>query len=175
MPELELIDFEGTFPSIGDGVFVARGAAVIGEVDLGAHSSVWYNAVIRGDVCPITIGARTNIQDGSIIHVTSGSHGTTIGDEVTVGHGAIIHGCEIDDRCLIGMGSTILDGAHIESECLVAAGALVPPGMRVPAGSLVMGSPAKVKRQLSDQERASIEISALHYVELARRHNPSDS
>lgn len=167
----ELIDFEGKFPTVADGVFVAPGASVIGEVELGIDSSVWYNAVIRGDVCPISIGARTNIQDLSVIHVTSGTHPTTIGDDVTVGHGATIHGCEIEDRCLIGMGAIILDGAVVESESLVAAGSLIPPGMRIPSGSLVMGSPAKIKRELTDEERASIEASAYHYVELAGRHD----
>lgn len=166
----ELIDFEGHFPSLGDDVFVASGAAVIGRVTLGAGSSVWYNTVIRGDVCPITIGERTNIQDLSIIHVTSGAHPTVIGDDVTIGHGATIHGCEIEDRCLIGMGSIILDGAVIGAQSLIAAGALIPPGMNVPSGSLVMGSPGKIKRELSTQERQSIEASAHHYVELAQRH-----
>ena len=167
----ELMDFEGHFPSLGDDVFVASGAAIIGRVDIGAQSSVWYNSVIRGDVCSITIGERTNIQDQSVIHVTSGTHATVIGDEVTVGHNATIHGCELKDRCLIGMGAVVLDGAVIESESLVAAGTLVPPGMRVPSGSMVMGSPGKITRQLSDAERKSIEASALHYVALARRHD----
>lgn len=175
MSNPELIDFEGKFPSLSDGAFVASGAAVIGEVELGSDSSVWYNAVIRGDVCPITIGERTNIQDTSVIHVTSGTHPTVIGDEVTVGHGATIHGCEIEDRCLVGMDTTVLDGAVVESYSLIAAGSLVPPGMTVPSGTLVMGSPAKVKRELTDEERASIETSAHHYVKLAHRHNPRNN
>lgn len=166
----ELVDFEGTFPTTGEAVFIAPGATVIGGVELGDHSSVWYNSVLRGDVCPITVGARTNIQDLSVIHVTSGRHPTVIGDEVTVGHRAIIHGCQIEDRCLIGMGAIVLDGAVIEEGSLIAAGALIPPGMRVPSGSLVMGSPGRVKRELSDGERDEIVASAHHYVELARRH-----
>ncbi len=166
-----LVDFEGAFPSTGQGVFVAGGARVIGDVRIGAESSVWYNSVLRGDVCPITIGERTNIQDLCVIHVTSGMHDTLVGDEVTVGHRAILHGCEIGDRCLIGMGAVILDGAVIEPECLIAAGTLIPPGMRVPSGSLVMGSPGKVKRELTDHERQSIVVSAHHYVELAKRHD----
>lgn len=170
----ELIDFEGEFPRLGDEVFVAGGAAVIGDVEIGDQSSIWYNTVVRGDVYPIRIGARTNVQDGSIVHVTSGEHATNIGDEVTIGHGAIIHGCDIADRCLIGMGSTILDGAVVESHSLVAAGALVPPGMTVPSGTLVMGSPASVARELTDQERASIEKSAAKYVQLARRHEADE-
>ncbi len=165
-----IIDFEGRFPRVHPGVFVGPGARVIGDVELGAHSSVWYNTVIRGDVCPITIGERTNIQDLCVVHVTSGVHPTHIGREVTVGHKATIHGCRIADRCLIGMGAIILDGAEIEEECLIAAGTLIPPGMHVPAGSLVMGSPGKVKRELTEKERQSIALSAAHYVELAERH-----
>ena len=166
-----LIDFEGKFPSVAPGAFVAPGAVVIGEVEIGEGSSIWYNGVVRGDVCPITIGERTNIQDLSMIHVTSQTHPTTIGDEVTVGHKAIIHGCTIADRCLVGMGAVILDGADLEEYSFVAAGSVVPPGMRVPSGSLVMGSPARVKRELSEEERQKIEASAVHYVDLARRHH----
>ncbi len=170
MPIPGLIDFEGEFPTVEKGVYVAPGARVIGHVEIGAHSSVWYNGVVRGDVCPITIGDRTNIQDLSVVHVTSGAHATHIGDEVTVGHKATIHGCRIGDRCLIGIGAIVLDGAVIEEECLIAAGALIPPGMRVPRGSLVMGSPGIVKRELSEEERQSIYASSAHYVEMARRH-----
>lgn len=165
-----LIDFEGEFPSVEEGTFVGAGARVIGRVEIGAHSSVWYNSVVRGDVCPITIGERTNIQDLSMVHVTTDTHPTHIGDEVTIGHKATIHGCRIGDRCLIGMGAIVLDGAVIEQECLIAAGTLIPPGMRVPKGSLVMGSPGVVKRELNDEERQSIYASAEHYVELAERH-----
>ncbi len=170
MPVPQLMDFEGTFPRCGPGAFVAPGAAVIGDVVLGEDASVWFNAVIRGDVFPIRIGDRTNIQDGAILHVTSGVHATTVGDDVTVGHGAIVHGCTIEDRCLIGMGSVILDGAHIGEGSLIAAGAVVPPGMQVPPGSVVMGSPGKIRRQTTDAEKAGFLMSAAHYVELARRH-----
>lgn len=170
MSDSKLIEFEGHRPNLGEGVFVAPSAAVIGRVEIGADSSIWYNTVVRGDVEPIEIGARTNIQDGSIIHVTGGEHDTVVGDEVTVGHGATIHGCDIEDRCLIGMGATILDGAVVESESLVAADALVTPGTRIPSGSLVMGSPAEVARELTDQERESIRRSADKYVRLADRH-----
>lgn len=166
----KLLDFEGTFPRCGDGVFVAPGAMVIGDVRIGEMSSVWYNTVIRGDVASIEIGARTNIQDLCMIHVTGGVHETVIGDEVTVGHKAILHGCRVGNRCLIGMGAIVLDGAVIEENCLIAAGSLIPPGMHVPAGSLVMGSPGKVRRALSDQDLQKIRISAAHYVDLARRH-----
>lgn len=165
-----LLDFEGTFPRTADGVYVAPGARIIGDVTLGEMSSVWYNAVIRGDVASIEIGARTNIQDLSMIHVTSGAFETRIGSGVTVGHGAIIHGCTIGDHCLIGMGAIILDGAVVEEGSLIAAGTLVTPGTHIPAGSMVMGSPGKVRRSLSDEERQRIRLSAAHYVELARRH-----
>lgn len=166
----ELIDFEGRFPTVDNTVYIAPGAKVIGEVKIGDASSIWYNSVLRGDVCPITIGARTNIQDQSVIHVTSGTHPTVIGNDVTVGHRALLHGCTVADRCLIGMGAIILDGAVIDKECLIAAGTLIPPGMHVPAGSLVMGSPGKVKRELSREEREQFLVSAAHYVKLARRH-----
>jgi carbonic anhydrase/acetyltransferase-like protein (isoleucine patch superfamily) len=158
----------GVKPKIADGVFVAPGAAVIGDVTIGEGSSLWFNVVVRGDVFPIRIGARTNIQDGSIVHVTGGKASTTIGDDVTVGHAAIIHGCTIGSRCLVGMGSTVLDGAVIEDECFVAAGTLVPPGMRVPSRSMVMGRPGKVVRPLRDEELADIRNAAAHYVENAR-------
>ena len=166
-----LIDFEGTFPKVGDDVFIATGSRVIGDVEVGPQSSIWYNAVVRGDVCPIVIGARTNIQDLSVIHVTSGQYPTYIGDDVTVGHRALVHGCRVGDRCLIGMGAIILDGAVIEEECLIAAGALIPPGMRVPSGSLVMGSPGRIKRELTPEERQRIQMSAAHYVEMGQRHD----
>ena len=170
MSRPELIEFEGQMPSLGDDVFVAAGANVIGGVEIGAYSSIWFNTVVRGDVYPITIGERTNLQDSSVVHVTGGEHETVIGDEVTIGHSATIHGCQIGDRCLVGMGATVLDGAEIGEESLIAAGALIPPGMRVPSGSLVMGSPGVVKRELNVEERVSIKKSADHYVELAARH-----
>ncbi|RAL22827.1 gamma carbonic anhydrase family protein [Lujinxingia litoralis] len=170
MTSPRLIDFEGTFPRLEPSVFVAPGAKVIGEVSLGGDSSVWYNAVVRGDVCPITIGARTNLQDLAMVHVTGGKFATVIGDDVTVGHRAVIHGCTIGDRVLVGMGAIILDGAVIEDECIIAAGALVTPGTRVPGGSMVMGAPGKVVRPLTQAERADLLRSAAHYVQMARRH-----
>jgi gamma-carbonic anhydrase len=162
--------YGGVRPAIGARVFLAETCAVIGDVVLGDDASVWYSAVVRGDVMPIRIGARTNIQDGAILHVTSERFGTTLGADVTVGHGAIIHACTIEDLCLIGMGSTILDGARIGRGSLVGAGALVTPGTDIPPGSLVLGSPARVKRPVNDREREQIEYGAAHYVELARRY-----
>jgi carbonic anhydrase/acetyltransferase-like protein (isoleucine patch superfamily) len=160
--------FGGKRPEIGQGVFLAENCAVIGDVVIGDESSVWYSTTVRGDVMPIRIGARTSIQDNTVIHVTSDFSGTTIGADVTIGHNAIVHACTIEDFCLIGMGSILLDGATIGSGSLVGAGALVTPGTNIPPGSLVLGSPAKVKRPLTDKEREQIDYGAKHYVELAR-------
>jgi gamma-carbonic anhydrase len=173
-----LVPFRGHRPALGDGVFVAHNAAVIGEVQVGAHTSIWYSATIRGDVMPIRIGSHTSIQDNAVVHVTSGRFGTTIGSRVTVGHGAIIHACVVEDDCLIGMGSIILDGATIGAGSLIGAGSVVTPGTVVPPGSMVIGSPGRVKRQISDEERRWIAFSSAHYVELARAYiaiTPSDS
>ncbi len=162
--------YEGIWPKLGEDVFVAEGAQVIGDVILGDEASVWYNAVLRGDVEPIRIGARTNIQDLTMIHCTDDEHATDIGADVTVGHRAILHGCTVEDEALIGMGAIVLDGVHVERNALVGAGALLTPGTRVPEGSLAVGSPAEVVRELSDEERAQFEESALHYADLAERH-----
>jgi gamma-carbonic anhydrase len=160
--------FRGTTPRLGRGVFLAETCAVIGDVDIGDESSIWYGTVLRGDVMPIRIGARTSIQDNTVIHVTAGKYGTTVGSDCTIGHGAIIHACAIEDACLIGMGSIILDGARIGTGSLVGAGALVTPGTDIPPNSLVIGSPAKVKRAITAKEREAIEYGARHYVELTR-------
>ncbi len=165
--------FEGTVPELAEGAWVAPGADVIGNVSLGRDASVWYGCVLRGDVMPIEIGARTNIQDVCVVHVTSGEASTTIGADVTVGHRAILHGCTVEDHCLIGMGAILLDDVVIGEYSLVGAGALLTPGTVVPPGSLVLGAPAKVVRELTEEERRSIDESAEHYVELARRHAAS--
>ncbi|MFB6376116.1 MAG: gamma carbonic anhydrase family protein [Bradymonadaceae bacterium] len=162
--------YEGTSPQLGDDVFIAEGAEVIGDVTLGDEASVWYNSVLRGDVEPIEIGPRTNIQDLTMIHATEDEHATTIGADVTVGHRAILHGCRVDDRSLIGMGAIVLDGVHVEENCLIGAGALLTPGTHVPEGSLAIGSPASVLRDVSDEEREMFETRALHYRDLAERH-----
>jgi gamma-carbonic anhydrase len=162
---------------------------VIGDVVIGEESSIWYGTVVRGDVMPIRIGARTSIQDNTVIHVTSESAapisiqasrqsrewGTTIGDDCTIGHAAIIHACTVEDFCLIGMGAILLDGARIGTGSLVGAGALVTPGTDIPPGSLVVGSPAKVKRSVNAKEREAIEYGARHYVELTRRYLAGDT
>ncbi len=166
--------FAGKRPVIGRGVFVAETAAVIGDVEIGEESSIWYGTTIRGDVMPIRIGARTSVQDGTVVHVTSGKFGTTIGDDCTIGHGAIIHACVVEDLCLIGMGSIILDGARIGRGSLVGAGALVTPGTDIPPDSLVIGSPAKVKRPVNAREREQIAYGAAHYVQLTRVYLAND-
>ena len=162
--------YDGKRPVLGRGVFIAETCAVIGDVVVGDESSIWYGVVVRGDVMPIRIGARTSIQDNSVVHVTAGFSGTTIGDDCTVGHNAIIHACTVEDLCLIGMGAILLDGAHVGRGSLVGAGALVTPGTDIPPGSLVIGAPAKVKRPLNENEREQIRHGAAHYVELTRRY-----
>lgn len=164
----------GKKPVLGKGVFVAENAAIIGDVVIGDESSIWYATTVRGDVMPIRIGARTSIQDNTVIHVTSDYSGTDIGDDCTIGHSAIIHACTVESFCLIGMGSILLDGARIGTGSLVGAGALVTPGTNIPPGSLVIGSPAKVKRPLNDKEREQIRYGAAHYVELARAYLAND-
>jgi carbonic anhydrase/acetyltransferase-like protein (isoleucine patch superfamily) len=164
----------GKRPVIGRDVFLAETCAVIGDVEIGDDASIWYSAVVRGDVMPIRIGARTNIQDGTVIHVTSGKYGTTIGSDCTVGHAAIVHACTVEDFCLVGMGSILLDGCVIGRGSFVGAGALVTPGTVIPPGSLVLGSPARVKRAITDGEREQIEYGAKHYVELARDYLAGD-
>jgi carbonic anhydrase/acetyltransferase-like protein (isoleucine patch superfamily) len=145
--------------------FVDESAQVIGDVVIGAECSLWMNVVVRGDVNPIRIGRRTNLQDGTIVHVMRGTHPTLIGDEVTIGHGAIVHGCTIDARVLVGMGAIVLNGAHVGEASIVAAGTLVTEGTVVPPRSLVMGSPGKVRRPLTDDEVATVLGYAERYVQ----------
>lgn len=168
MPNAHIITWQGHTPKAGKGVFLATGATVIGQVTLGDDVNVWFNTVIRGDVNTIKIGARTNIQDNTTIHVTSKTGPTEIGNDVTIGHNAVIHACTIEDQCLIGMGSTILDGAIIRSRCFVAAGSVVTPGKEMPSGMMVMGSPAKAVRPLTAVELSFLEKSAKDYVTTAQ-------
>ena len=156
--------FRGILPTVDPTAYVDESAQVIGDVHIGPETSVWMNAVIRGDVNAIRIGARTNLQDGTVVHVQSGTHPTTIGDEVTIGHGAIVHGCTIEDRCLIGMGAILLNGARVGAESIVAAGSLLVEGFEVPPRSLVVGRPARVRRELTDADVASIRGYAGNYV-----------
>lgn len=156
--------FKGTTPRIDPSAFVDESAQVIGDVEVGPESSVWMNVVIRGDVHRIRIGRRSNVQDLTMVHVMRDTNPTVIGDEVTIGHSAVIHGCTIEDRVLVGMGAVLLNGVHVESDSIVAAGSLLTEGTRIPARSLVMGRPGKVKRQLTDEEVAEILWYADNYV-----------
>ena len=156
--------FKDKTPIVDASAYVDHSAQVIGDVELGAESSVWMNVVIRGDVNGIRIGRRTNIQDLTMVHVMRGTHPTMIGDEVTVGHSAVIHGCTIEDRVLVGMGALLLNGVHVEHDSIIAAGTLLTEGTRIPARSLVMGRPGKVKRELTDDEVAEIRWYSDNYV-----------
>ena len=160
--------FRGVHPQIHDSAFVEESAQVIGDVHVGEESSIWFNAVVRGDIHHIRLGNRTNIQDNSVIHVRDGSHATIIEDEVTVGHSVTLHGCYIEKGSLIGIGSIVLDDVRIGSHSIVAAGALVSPGTVVPPRSLVMGLPAKVKRILTDEEVAGLDVFWKNYVKYSR-------
>jgi carbonic anhydrase/acetyltransferase-like protein (isoleucine patch superfamily) len=162
--------YRGQVPRIAPTAWLADDATVVGDVELGPGASLWFGVVVRGDVNSVRVGARSNIQDLSVVHVTGGTHPTVIGEDVTVGHRVVLHGCTVHDRCLIGIGSVVLDGAEIGPEAMVGAGALVPPGMKVPPRTLVVGTPAKVKRPLTDAEVAHLRDSAARYVEYAERY-----
>jgi len=155
--------YKGIRPSLGARAWVDTSAQVIGAVELGEDASVWMNTVIRGDVNRIRLGARTNVQDNCVLHVTA-QHPTVLADDVTVGHSVTLHGCTIEKLCLVGIGAIVLNGAVVGEESIVAAGALVPEGMQVPPRSVVMGAPAKVRREVSEDERASLRRYAENYV-----------
>ena len=156
-------------PDIGADVFIHDTAVVIGRVHLGDRASVWHTAVIRGDVEQISVGCDTNVQDGAVLHADPGMP-CTVGDRVTIGHRATVHGCTVGDECLIGIGATVLNGARIGSQSIIGAHALVPEGMEIPSGVLVVGVPAKVRRELTDEERAGLAAQAARYVGNAARH-----
>lgn len=160
--------YKDRLPDVHPSAYVDQSAQVIGDVTIGAQSSVWMTVVIRGDVNYIRIGDRTNVQDGTVVHVMHDTCPTVIGNDVTIGHGAIVHGCTIADRVLVGMGAIILNGASVGEDTIVAAGSLVTERMVIPARSLVMGSPAKVRRSLTDAEVASIQEYADNYVRYKR-------
>ena len=160
--------FRGIIPTIATSAFIEETAAVVGDVGIGSESSVWFNAVVRGDVHYIHIGHRTNVQDLCLLHVTNDTYPLTLGDDITVGHHAVLHGCTIKDRVLIGMGAVIMDGAVIEEDCIVGAGALVTERMHVPSKSLIYGTPARVRRSLTDDELEWIKESALNYIRYAQ-------
>ncbi|MFC5802848.1 gamma carbonic anhydrase family protein [Streptomyces formicae] len=159
----------GKEPQIAPEAFTAPTSVVVGDVTMGPGASVWYHAVLRADFGPIVLGADSNVQDNCTVHVDPGFP-VTVGARVSVGHNAVLHGCTVEDDVLVGMGATVLNGAHIGAGSLIAAQALVPQGMRVPPGSLVAGVPAKVKRELTDEEREGIKLNAAMYLELAKGH-----
>ena len=171
-----LIPFGGKAPVIDPAAFVAPGAQLIGDIEIGPESSIWYNCVLRGDVNRIRIGARTNIQDGSVLHVDSprlghvAGHPTLIGDEVLIGHMAMVHGCLLHDRAFVGLGAIVMDGCEIGSDAMLAAGALLTQGKCIPAGQLWAGRPAKYVRDLDEAALADMRAGVAHYVALAKLH-----
>lgn len=165
-----LFPFEGATPKVASDAFIAPSAALIGNVEIGPKAGVWFHCVLRGDTNFIRVGARSNIQDGTIVHVNAGTMPTIIGDDVTIGHACIIHACTLHDRAFVGMGATVLDGAIIEQGGMLAAGALLTPGKRIGAGEIWSGSPAKLWRVLSGEDLAKYGRTAAHYVELAERY-----
>ncbi len=167
---MTLYAFGDMRPRLASDVFVAPGARIIGDVEIGEASSVWFQAVVRGDVHSIRLGARTNVQDHVMVHVTSGRYGTIIEDDVTIGHGAIIHGCYIAHHALIGMGAIVMDGARVGPYSLIAAGSVVTPGTVIPEGVLAVGSPARPRRALREDELRHAEASATSYANLAARY-----
>ena len=168
LSEIMIRPFRGIHPQISPTAFIEESAQIIGDVHIGEESSVWFNAVVRGDVFHIRIGDRTNIQDGTVIHVSNGTHATILEDEVTVGHNVTLHGCYVERGSLIGIGAIVMDGVRVGSESLVAAGSLLSPGTQVPPRSLVMGAPARVRRPLTDEEVASLNHFWQNYVEYTR-------
>lgn len=171
-----ILSFGGKSPRINPAAFVAPGAQLIGDIEVGPEASIWYNCVLRGDVNRIRIGARTNIQDGSVIHVDSpgpgreGGYPTIIGADVLIGHLAMVHGCILHDRAFVGLGAIVMDGCEIEGDAMLAAGAMLTPGRRIPSGQLWAGRPAKYVRVLTAEELAGHRMGVAHYVTLAKAH-----
>lgn len=161
-----ILPYREILPKIASSAFVAPSATVIGDVEIGEDASIWYGSIVRGDVNFIRIGARTNIQDACVIHVSSKTHSTILEDEITVGHRVTLHGCYIERGCLIGIGAILMDGVRVGTNSLVGAGSLLTPGTQIPPRSLVLGSPARVKRELTDDELAYLDKSWRNYVEL---------
>ena len=173
---MTLLSYHGKTPMVDPTAFVAPGARLIGDIAIGAEASIWYNCVLRGDVNAIRIGARSNIQDGSVIHVDSpqpgheAGHPTIIGEEVLIGHLAMVHGCVLRDRAFVGLGAIVMDGCEIEGDAMLAAGAMLTPGKRIPTGQLWAGRPAKYVRDLSEADIAGMRAGVAHYIDLAKRH-----
>ena len=170
---MPVLPFEGTMPTVAPDAWIAPGAQMIGNVTLGSEASVWYNCVLRGDVESIVVGDRTNIQDGTVIHVTTRLSSTEIGADCLIGHLAMVHGCLLEDRAFVGLGSIVMDGCVIESDGMLAAGAMLTPGKRIGRGQMWAGRPAKYVRDLDEQQLAYNRLGAAHYVELAKMHRAS--
>lgn len=168
-----ILPWRGVMPTVHDSAFIAPGASVIGDVVIGEGSSIWFGCVVRGDVNEIRIGARSNVQDGTVIHVTGGGNGTYIGDDVLIGHNCTIHACTLESGAFIGMGSTVLDGAVVEGGAMVAAGAMVSPNKRVPRGELWAGNPARKLRDLTEDEMAMFIRQCAHYAATAAEYKAS--
>ncbi|MEP6788294.1 MAG: gamma carbonic anhydrase family protein [Acidobacteriota bacterium] len=165
--------FNNIHPKIHETAFIAEDAIVIGDVEIGEDASIWFGSIIRGDVNFIRIGAGTNIQDSTVIHVSSKTHSTVLEENITVGHRVVLHGCHVESGCLIGIGAILMDGVRVGKNSLVAAGSLLTPGTQIPPNSLVMGSPAKVKRELTTDELAYLDRSWRNYVELKKHYEKS--
>jgi carbonic anhydrase/acetyltransferase-like protein (isoleucine patch superfamily) len=167
-------DFSGTMPQIHPTAFITDDAIVIGDVEVGEDASIWFGSIVRGDVNYIRIGARTNIQDATVIHVSSKTHPTVLEDEITVGHRVTLHGCHVESGCLIGIGAILMDGVRVGRQSLVGAGTLLTPGTQIPPRSLVIGSPGRVKRELTDDEIAFLDRSWRNYTELKKYYQTTD-
>ena len=166
-----IFEYNGYMPEINKDVFIASGAKIIGKVSIGANSSIWFNCIIRGDVSSVEIGERVNIQDGSIIHVSSSGNGeTVIGNDVTIGHGAIIHACQLNKNAFVGMGAIIMDNSIVSSDSMIAAGSIVTPGKHIKSGTLWAGSPARYVRNLSDEEIERNRKVAKKYINLSKKY-----
>lgn len=170
-----ILEYQGVLPKVHDSAFIEETALVIGDVEIGAESSVWFHTVVRGDVNYIRIGERTNIQDQCMVHVTHKTHPTRIGSETTIGHRVVVHGCVVGDHSLLGMGAIILDGAEIGDYCLVAAGSVVPPGMKVPDRTLVVGAPAKPVREVRESDLKLIDNGLHQYLRLSKEYRNRSS
>ena len=170
MMKAVILPYRGISPKIADTAFVAPNVSIVGDVEIAAHTNIWYGCTLRGDVHEIKIGQRTNIQDGTVIHTTDGVSGTYVGNDVTVGHNTLLHACTLEDHAFIGMQSCLLDEAIVESFAMLAAGSLLTPGKRVPSGQLWGGSPARYMRDLTPEDIANIKRSAPNYVELGQEH-----
>jgi carbonic anhydrase/acetyltransferase-like protein (isoleucine patch superfamily) len=170
MSDRRYLPFKGMLPKVDPTAFVAETAVLIGDVVVGAGSSVWFHCVLRGDTNYIRVGERTNVQDGTIVHVNAGNYPTIIGDDVTIGHAAVIHACTLHNRAFVGMGATVLDGAIIEEGGILGANGLLTPGKKIGRNELWTGAPAKLARVLTDEERSKFDMNAIHYAELAQEY-----